>query len=259
MKNVAVLSGVLTYEFRMQIRRHALWLTFLFFALALSLDLKELITFQNQKPLLLVMTQWTMLNNTFMPLFIAFFLTDRFLRDERIKVDELLVTAPASLFLRLVGKYLGATLATLVPIFLFYCVGASCVLLHAHSLQVIVLVIELFPAIVLPGALFVSAISLACSVLIWPPLYQCLFIGYWFWGNILPPYPHSPFPVPTISDTLLTPIGSYISAGLFGVPAFTIQHATMMQGVTSMLLLLGISVMVIMVFWLYVKRYCHQR
>ena len=35
----------------------------------------------------------------------------------------------------------------------------------------------------LPGLLFVAAFSVSCPVILWVPLYQFLFVGYWFWGR----------------------------------------------------------------------------
>src|SRR5260370_19208210 len=71
-----------------------------------------------------------------------------------------------------------------------------------------------FVLIVLPGLLFVAAFSIACPAILWVPLYEFLFVGYWFWGNALSPTRTG---IQTLSQTILTPIGTYISAGMLAV------------------------------------------
>jgi len=98
--------------------------------------------------------------------------------------------------------------------------------------------------IVLPGMLFIAAFSLACPAVIWVPLYQFLFFGYWFWGNLLSPNTG----LPTLSGTILTPIGGFISRGLFGVSSVGFaKEGTQVEGIASLLALLGIAVLVLVV------------
>lgn len=248
-----VFLGTFQYEFRMQVRRPALWLTFLLCSLVLALTMHDLLTFLLSTPLTVVISHWLMLLNTFFPIVFSFFLSDRFIRDSRIKVTELFETIVPAYSARLFGKYLGCCLATLLPIFLFYSLGIALVALHVHQMQVVVLALEMFVALVIPGILFVGAFSMACPLLISIPLYQFLFVGYWFWGNIFPPYPHTPLPIPTLSGTILTPIGSYISAGLFGVPAFAVNSATVFEGYSSLGVLLLCAVIVIYLLTVYAR------
>lgn len=100
-----------------------------------------------------------------------------------------------------------------------------------------------FAAVNLPGLLFVGAFSIACTAILWVPLYQFLFTGYWFWGNWLLQGPQSPLyiPVPTLSGTLLTPAGYYAAIGLFGVPDFVLR-ATAWEGLSSIGLLVAFGV-----------------
>ena len=262
MNQLSVLFGVVNYEFRMQIRRRALWIAFLLFTLLISGVFRGraglfyyILTNPEHTPLLRLVVTWTNEMNTFFPIIVGVLLADRLSRDRRTRVDELFTSMPGSLSIRLVGKYLGCTCATLLPLLAYYNIGIAGILYQTHNIQAIPLAIETFAAIMLPGILFISAFSIACTAILWVPLYQFLFIGYWFWGNLLSPG-HG---IPTISDTILTPIGSYISAGLFGGDIFQAQdgiygiHPTALQGVESMFLLLGISVFVMFVLWSYLK------
>jgi ABC-2 type transport system permease protein len=250
---VSVFLGALHYEFVMQIRRKTLWLTMFICALIMSLSFHDLLSFSLATPLTQVIGHWLMLLNAFLPLVAAFFIADRFLRDQQTKVVELLTTSPVGQSSRLFGKYIGNMGAVLLPIFLFYMLGVGLIVFHVQDIHTIGLALVMFMALVVPAILFVSALSLFCTAFIAVPLYQVLFVGYWFWGNIFPPYPHTPLLIPTLSGTILTPIGSFISAGFFHVPAFAVNSATITEGVESLLLLLGISFCAIGLLCVYVR------
>jgi hypothetical protein len=80
----------------------------------------------------------------------------------------------------------------------------------------------------------------------WVPLYQFLFVGYWFWGNMLGPRQG----LPTLSNTILTPRGGFIAAGLFGLPPVNgAPVATPLAGIASLLLLLLIPLLVMLLFY----------
>lgn len=262
MNQLSVLFGGMNYEFRMQIRRRSLWIAFLLLALLNSgilsgRDIRDnflyyLLTNPDHTPLLRLIVTWTKDMNTFFPIVVGVFLADRLARDRRTRVDELFITMPGALSIRLMSKYLGSTLATLVPVFLYYSVGIGCILYQSHTIATVPLALETFAAIVLPGIVFVGAFSIACPAILWVPLYQFLFIGYWFWGNLLSPRNG----IPTISNTMLTPIGGYVSAGLFGGDMFQVRygpHVSVLEGIESMLLLLGIAVFVMFVLWSYLR------
>jgi len=178
-------------------------------------------------------------------------LADRLPRDRRTKVEELFWSTPGALSARLGGKYFGSMLAALIPVMVFYVIGAGCILYHTQDLMTLPLALAAFAAIVLPGMLFISAFSIACPAILWVPLYQFLYTGYWFWGNMLGPR----VGIPTLSETILTPAGGYMAAGFFGVPAFQIFdfRVTALQGAESLLLLLSISVLVMVVLWRLLK------
>lgn len=255
MNQFPVFFGALVYEFRMQIRRRAVWITMILLILLVIMALRGFTggynTFLgiNELPLQTVIANWTDIINAILPIGVGVLLADRLPRDRRMRVDELFTSMPGALSSRLVGKYIGSMLATLVPMFAFYCIGIGYIFFQVQQPQVLLLAVETFAAIVLPGILFISAFSIACPAILWVPLYQFLFVGYWFWGNWL----GARTGIPTLSDTILTPAGTYISSGFFGDSIFPIQHATVWQGIESMLLLLGIAAIVMIVLWSYLK------
>jgi len=251
MKQTHALLGVFRYEFRMQIRRPTLWLAFLVVGIifGIGIGLIEYIVNGRHETWFSQVVQLTNNVNTLFPLYVGVLLADRLARDRQTRVAELFYTVPTRLSTRLLGKYLGCTSATLIPMLLFYCIGIGGILYQSHNLLVIPLAVETFAAVVLPGILFISAFSLACPTIMWVPLYQFLFVGYWFWGNILSPRQG----IPTLSTTILTPHGGYMTVGFFGGHVGTIASATPLQGVESILLLVGIAALVMCAVWWLLK------
>ena len=246
--------GALRYEFRMQIRRRSVWITFialgLFFIVFHQPWYRSITT-----PAGDALVYWTGEVQSFLAIAVGILLADRLPRDRRTKVEEVLDTLPGAPGARVFGKYLGSTLATLVPMFAVYCVGVGHIISRWHDVQALPIALATFAAIVLPGILFIGAFSIACPAILWVPLYQFLFVGYWFWGNLLPN-----FGIPTLSETILTPVGGYMCTGFFnpvgreGVCSPGIQGATALQGVESILLLLGIAGVVSLVLSIFLKR-----
>lgn len=247
MNQLSVLGGVLRYEFRMQVRRPSLWIAFALLGLLFT-QFHQPWFRPLTSPASEAITYWMGIVQSFLVVAVGVFLADRLPRDRRLHVDELFDSLPGMTGARLVGKYLGATCATLIPMFTIYCVGVAYILYRWHTLAGLPLALAAFAAIGLPGIFFVGAFSIACTSFIWVPLYQFLFVGYWFWGNVLPN-----IGIPTLSATVLTPVGGYMCTGFFnphgdeGACSPGIEGATAVQGVESILLLLGISILVMLV------------
>ncbi|GHO48696.1 hypothetical protein KSX_68590 [Ktedonospora formicarum] len=238
-----IMWGALRYEFLMQIRRPTLWLVFLGFALFFTNQstLRDL-TAESLPPLQLA-ALLALLTNWLAPLGVGIFLSDRLSRDQRTKVDELLNTLPSTLHLRVLSKYLGATLATLTPAFLLYLLILGLAVWQTGNFLLIPLGLFCYVVIVLPGMFCVAAFSIACPAVIWVPLYQFFFFGYWYWGNLLSPS----FGLPTLNGTVLTPIGSMIGMSFFGIPSYrgVVGPYPAINGVVSILALLGLAVLVL--------------
>ena len=248
MSQLAIFSGVLRYEYRMQIRRRSLWIVYAIFALLLSAiifgndssTMYKILIHPETVPLSETVVYWATVINYLFPVVVGVMVADRLPRDRRTKVQELLTTTPGALGSRISGKYLGSTLAAITPMLVAYSLGIGYVLYQTHNIMALPLAIAAFASVVLPGVLFISAFSLACTAIMWVPLYQFLFVGYWFWGNLFPPNRG----IPTLSNTLLLPAGGNAAMGFFGVQSSAIDHATVLQGVASIALLLGIAVLV---------------
>jgi ABC-2 type transport system permease protein len=206
----AMFAGAFRYEFRMQIRRRAIWITIVALA-ALFLGVERRFwAFSPEMTLAQIAGRWAIVVNLLLPVAVGALLADRLPRDKRLHSDELLATLPAPLGARLWGKYLGSTLATATPLALVYTAGVVHILTIRRDVRVIPLAVAAFAAIILPGLLFIGAFSVACPAALWVPLYQFLFVGYWFWGNLMVPQL-----MPTLSGTWLAPVGWNSLFGLF--------------------------------------------
>lgn len=243
MDQFTVFRGVLCYEFRMQIRRPALWIVFvlvsLFFLISHQPWYRPITS-----PVSDALIYWTGISWGILAIIVGVMLADRLPRDRRTRVEELLETYPSALSARLFGKYLGSTLATLLPVFLVYCCGVGYIISRWHAFQIIPLAFATFGTIALPGVFFVGAFSVTLPAFIRTTLYQFLFVGYWFWGNLLPG-----IGLPSLSETILTPIGGYMCTGFFnshgreGVCNPGIQGATATQGIESIVLVLVLAIL----------------
>lgn len=231
-------AGAARYEFRMQTRRKALWITVLLFGLLVFTGM----TNPWNVPARDVVVNWASVIQSLMPIAIGCLLADRLPRDKRFGVDELLGTLPGSPGGRLIGKYLGATFATLVPILLIYTAGILYTVADRGAPEAVPLALAMFAAVNMPGILFVAAFSVSCLALLWVPLYQFLFVGYWFWGNFLPP----DGAIPTLSGTMLTPVGGYASAGFFGLDDPWSGPVAAWEGAASIALMLSLGALALL-------------
>ncbi len=243
------LLGAATYEFRMQIRRWSLWLTMLAFAaglFALTATSETWKTYSRERAALTGFADVASLVMLLMPVAVGLLLADRLARDRATRVEETLDTLSAPFAARLTGKYLGATGATLIPILIAYLAGTFYLLaLRGRDVAMLPGVVLPFLAVILPGCLFVAAFSVACPAIMPAPLYQVLFVGYWFWGNLL-----QISAIPTLNGSLLTPAGDYMLAGFFGADGNVIHHASAAQGVASVAALLGVGSLAMAGAWL---------
>ena len=246
MTTVAAFSGALRYEFSMQVRRRSLWIGFGLLSLFVFRNFGLFYfgnTFITNAPVAL--TSWASFLGLFFPIGAGLLIADRYARDRRLHVDELLTSAPTGHLTRLLGKYVGSVLATLVPIFLAYGVGAMLIIAHWGDVGAIPLALGAFVATSVVAVLFVGAFSIACTTVLWPVLYQFLFVGYWFWGNFLNPH----IGIPTLNGTLLSPDGRFILRGFFPVASAVAATITPGQAAASLALLLGCAAIALIVAW----------
>ncbi len=204
--------GAARFEFNMQIRRKSVWIAMAATILFMFAWSRSLWAFPVDSSMPRTVGNWALDCNRFLPVVFGILVADRLPRDRRLRMTELLDATPAPAGSLLFGKYVGGTLATAVPIFLFYIVGLWRIQMRTLDPMVIPTALAVFAAVILPGLIFVAAFSIAIPAILWVPLYQFLFVGYWFWGNMFAPA----YGIPTLANTILTPIGGTAASGFFG-------------------------------------------
>jgi ABC-2 type transport system permease protein len=202
------------YEFRMQIRKWSLWLSAAVLAVLIAVTqggprgpryLPAEATPEQ------VMAAWTLLFSLMMPIAFGMVLADRLVRDYRLGVASLLASLPPGRGTLLAGKYAGGVAATAVPGLLAVLLAATGEFADRGDPALFPAALEAFALIMLPGLAFVAAYAMVCPMVLTAPLFRVLFVCYWFWGNML-----APSFLPTLSGSLLTPIGDYPASWLVG-------------------------------------------
>lgn len=248
--------GAARYEFLMQIRRPTLWVVMgLFVAWAVTQFGVVYLRVPDGLPLAHVVAGWSVMLQAIVPVAVGAMLADRLPRDGSVRVDELLETLPASPGGRLLGKFLGSTLATVLPMFLAYAAAMAYVAVDRGEAMALPLGLLSFLAVNLPGLLFVAAFSVACPAVVWVPLYLFLFVGYWFWGTLLSPDSG----IPTLSGTWLNPLGERMANGFFGARTLHADGTAAWEGAASAGLLLGLGALVLVCAHLYLRRRWSRR
>lgn len=255
MSQLTALGGVTYYEFVMQARRISTWV-----ACALLAVLNVAIVNANATPrdvnLPANVTHYNLVLNLtgsfayLLALGAGLLLAGRYRRDLTLKVDEMLRTTPSSSALRLSGKYIGGALGTLLPLFVSYVVGAAALVARWHDVSIVPLALASFALRVVPPVLFVAAFSIACTTVLWPPLYQFLFIGFMLWITLDPAGP-----IPTLDGTVLSPLERLVDTGIFHFVPFRTSdfsyypHATVWLGIANIGALLGTGMLALAGAW----------
>lgn len=248
-----IFMGSCFYEFRMQVRRPAMWATLMVMMLLMAgifnLFPGGIQGFIEQVDVMEVRTVtgfWGAIMNFILPLGLGIMVADRLRRDRKTRMDEMFTSFSGSLLARLWGKYLGSVFATMLPIVLFYVSGLAIILARTQDVMVLPYGLLAFVTMMLPSVLYIGAFSVACPALIWQPIYIFLLIGYWGWNNFLSPERG----IPTLNGTILSPTGGPALKAFFAIDYYYYPPGTdIVIGVGSILLLLSLATLAIMVLW----------
>ena len=219
--------GVTRHEFNMSVRRPGFWIAYAllgsFYTITMLMP-----SVDGSSDVIPPEQVWSeaghivFMFNIFMPLLAGILSADRMQRDFRTGVRELQRSAPLSAPVYILAKYLGVLVSVLTPMFILVMVtSVLLVLKRLAPVEYLWPSLLAFLSIAVPAHAFVVAFSLACPLVIPLRVYQVLFTGYWFWGNLL-----SPKAFPTISDTMLNAVGQYPLQAYFGMFTDSTQAVT---------------------------------
>jgi len=217
-KIVSKIFSLIQYEFSMCVRRPGFWIAYVLLTLFYLITILAPST-NPPDDILHPEKIWpeaghtVFLFNIFMPLLAGILSADRMQRDFRGGMRELQRSAPLSIPGYILAKYLGILASVLLPMFLLVAATGLWQVARGHaSVEFLWPLFLAFLSIAVPAHAFVVAFSLACPLVLPLRVYQVLFTGYWFWGNLI-----SPKAFPTISDTFLNAAGQYPLQGFFGM------------------------------------------
>jgi ABC-type transport system involved in multi-copper enzyme maturation permease subunit len=206
------------YEFNMSIRRPGFWVAYILVSLFYLISIMSTLI-DGSHGIIPADQIWAeavhtvFMFNIFMPLLAGILAADRMQRDFQLRVAELHRSSPLTNPIYILAKYLGVLVSVLIPIFLISLISGLLLIGQGLvDLQILWPLLLAFLAIAVPAHAFVVAFSLACPLIIPLRIYQVLFTGYWFWGNLI-----SPKVFPTISDTVLNAVGQYPLQAYFDV------------------------------------------
>ena len=219
--------GVTRHEFNMSVRRPGFWIAYAllgsFYTITMLMP-----SVDGSSDVIPPEQVWSeaghivFMFNIFMPLLAGILSADRMQRDFRTGVRELQRSAPLSAPVYILAKYLGVLVSVLTPMFILVMVtSVLLVLKRLAPVEYLWPSLLAFLSIAVPAHAFVVAFSLACPLVMPQRVYQVLFTGYWFWGNLL-----SPKAFPTISDTMLNAVGQYPLQAYFGMFTDSTQAVT---------------------------------
>jgi ABC-type transport system involved in multi-copper enzyme maturation permease subunit len=206
------------HEFNMSIRRPGFWISYILLSLFYFISILTP-AMDGSDDIIPPDQIWSQAGhavfmfNIFLPLLAGILAADRMQRDARTGVRELQRSTPLSTCAYILAKYFGVLFSVLTPMFMLVAAtGTALVLKGLAPLNFLWPLLLAFLSIAVPAHAFVVAFSLACPLVMPLRVYQVLFTGYWFWGNLL-----NAKVFPTISDTVLNAVGQYPLQAYFGM------------------------------------------
>jgi ABC-2 type transport system permease protein len=203
-------TGTLRYEARIVMRRRGLWLTLV----PLSL-LMLLLVLVSQKvsglpdPVARIGAAALVLSVFGTP-GVAVALIDRLVVARRSGIADLLEATPASGTARMLGMLVGPLAVVLaIPALLLTVLGVWWSVSAGSPAPLLAAVAGLL-AVILPGALALTALAALLGLVLPSVVARIVVVVVWFWATVLTP---SLTPVPTVTGTLLSPVGGYPAAG----------------------------------------------
>ncbi|MDQ1286622.1 MAG: type transport system permease protein [Actinomycetota bacterium] len=199
------------YEFSMFLRRRAVWGLTAAVAVLMFLVLRGQAGYLVGEPDARLSAVRTAVQvNLLLPLVLGPLLADRLVRDDRLGVAALLDAAAGTGPARLLGTFTGSFLGAALPMAALSFGISVAHLTRYGDVAVLAWTAATLVSTTVPAMLFVTAFALTCPLVMPVPVFRVLFVGYWMWGNAMPPDQF-----PTLSKTVLHPLGGYVLTAFF--------------------------------------------
>lgn len=209
------MTGSVRYEALMAARQRALWVAtvplvgFSVLIAALSPSLSGLHLTSAQ------VGAWSLIINLFATLGVAVALADRLARVRRRGLPDLLDVTAARPAVRMVGGLLGALAVALIPLTAAMLVVGAGFALTRHDPAAVGWALLALAVVIVPAALLATAFAATLALLLPVPLARVLTVGAWGWATV---WNTTIIPIPTLSGTVLSPLGEYAAHGWLHAP-----------------------------------------
>jgi ABC-2 type transport system permease protein len=210
------MTGTLRYEATMAARRKVLWVA--------TVPLVALsVLMAATSPSLVGLPQmsaqvgaWAVLVNLITTLGLAVALADRFSRARRRGLPELLDTTPAPAAVRMVGSLLGPLAVALLPVAVaMLAIGVAFGLSRSEPAGPAWALLA-FLVVIVPGALVATTFAATLALVVPLALARIIVVGAWLWATV---WNSSVIPLPSVSATVLSPLGDYAAHAWLQAPA----------------------------------------
>lgn len=233
------MSGTLRYESMMAMRRRVPWVSLLpLCALALLIALSSP-TLTTHTDLVARMGSTAMMVNVLGSVGVAIALADRMAAQRLPGLPELIGATSAGPLGRAAGVVLGPWLVAMAPVFAVLMIVGGWLSVGAGSARPLIAGLVGFVAIVLPGALLLTMFANLLALIFPAAVSRVLVVPLWYWATALSPL----IPLPTVTGTILSPLGSYQAAAWLGTrpPPAGADWPHPQASTTTALLAIGIT------------------
>ncbi|WP_018218807.1 hypothetical protein [Salinispora vitiensis] len=208
-------TGAIRYEFLMAARRKVVWLAVLPL-LAIGL-LLQMLSPESAEPHTAAarVGAWSLTMNLLVVVGLGVALADRFTGTTRRGLNELLLATPSRLAARMLGSLAGSLAAALAPVAVTMVVVGVVFTLTSGDVSTLGWAVIAFCTVNVPSALLLTTFAATLGLVLPMAVVRMTAVAGWFWATLLST---SIVPIPTITGTLLSPLGDYVAGGWLHTP-----------------------------------------
>lgn len=203
------MRAAIRYEFRMATRRKVLWFAVLPL-LAMGVFLQA-VSGHEVDSAAGRLGAWALTFNLLVIVGLGVALADRF----RGSGNEVLLATPTGLPRRMLGSLIGSLAAALAPVAVVLLAVGIVLTVTTGELASAPWAVVAFVTVTLPAAVALTTAAATLGLVLPVAVARVLVVVGWFWATL---FNSSIVPVPTITGTLLSPLGDYAAAGLLDTP-----------------------------------------